>query len=541
MKRFYLTFFLVAVSVFCYAQNMDFHRFYMPQIQSEADCAKYIGKKVRVFGSNSYQSTFTYYRNDFEFSYYYDSEHYKRIYTISNIKFEEQIEMRLVSDTGKKLKVKINNGGHSKSKELDSSNIFFLWDDFEAYKAELMNTPFKNSNNEDVAILTSLDVISEDHRNPVFVSTFKSLIDNSTFICKPTEAKDICKNLGLSIGNYRIVGVESNIDSEGEFIREYYDSYKYNYTNMTSGETNTCSKKDLSQVLSSIESNNIHLGKIYKNEAGEDVAIIEDIKTTNNFYSCSIELKSIINDEKFSLSPGEVADVCKYIGTVISYPNVKGNFKVMKVIGNTYLYEYTPTGETFTCSFNTISSAPLNEAMSGKYSTTLSKVEKPANSRIRYGKTTSESSDNGFSKYRYKDNIIDILIFSDGSRFYFEMENISTSSIKIIWDEAAFVNFDGSSERVMHSGIRYSDRGNSQPPTIIIKNSKLEDVAVPTNLIYYDDGWETRSMYPRKPGLKPGKVKLMLPIQIRDVINEYVFIFDVDYIYTHPEWQISEK
>lgn len=28
---------------------------------------------------------------------------------------------------------------------------------------------------------------------------------------------------------------------------------------------------------------------------------------------------------------------------------------------------------------------------------------------------------------------------------------------------------------------------------------------------------------------------LMLPIQIKDVINEYVFVFDVNYVYNYPD------
>ena len=42
-------------------------------------------------------------------------------------------------------------------------------------------------------------------------------------------------------------------------------------------------------------------------------------------------------------------------------------------------------------------------------------------------------------------------------------------------------------------------------------------------------------MYPSAPALSPGQLRLMLPIQIKEVINEYIFIFDVSYVYNHPE------
>lgn len=92
----------------------------------------------------------------------------------------------------------------------------------------------------------------------------------------------------------------------------------------------------------------------------------------------------------------------------------------------------------------------------------------------------------------------------------------------------------------MHKGTKYAERNESQPATTIIRNAKWEDTVIPTNLVYYREstylpsGWETNSMYPEKTGLK-GQVMLMLPIQIKDVVNEYIFVFDVKYIYHHPE------
>lgn len=40
----------------------------------------------------------------------------------------------------------------------------------------------------------------------------------------------------------------------------------------------------------------------------------------------------------------------------------------------------------------------------------------------------------------------------------------------------------------MHSGVKYIDRNNSQPPNIIPKNASLSDVIIPTDNIYYVSG-----------------------------------------------------
>jgi hypothetical protein len=215
-----------------------------------------------------------------------------------------------------------------------------------------------------------------------------------------------------------------------------------------------------------------------------------------------------------------------------------GRYKYIYAERPWYTCENMTTGKIRTCS----AEKPFDEDLSGKYITLLAEVEKPANPEIRYGETSTVSSDDAISKFQYKDNIIDILIFADRSKFYFVLQNISESSIKIVWDDAVFVDYDGNTEKVMHKGTQYSEKNSPQPATTIIKNAKWEDVVIPTHLVYYreatkyiEGGWDTHSMYPILNELEPGQIKLMLPIQIKDVINEYVFVFDVKYIYKYPE------
>jgi hypothetical protein len=200
------------------------------------------------------------------------------------------------------------------------------------------------------------------------------------------------------------------------------------------------------------------------------------------------------------------------------------------------------TGEIKTCVPESLQSDIFETALKGKYVSLLSNVEKPANPEIRYGETTVIPSEDAVSKFSYKDNVIDILIFGVRDGFDFVLQNISGSTIKIIWDEAVFVNFDGSTEKVMHKGTKYAERNESQPPTTIIKNAKWEDSVTPTHLVYYNEGskyikagWDTHKIYPYENALDPGQLMLMLPIQIKDVVNEYIFVFDVKYVYNHPE------
>ena len=164
-------------------------------------------------------------------------------------------------------------------------------------------------------------------------------------------------------------------------------------------------------------------------------------------------------------------------------------------------------------------------------------MEKPSNPEIRYG-TTTVVEDDKVTKFSYVDNAIDIIIFGSSTQFSFVLKNVSDNSIKVVWNEAVFVDYDGSTSKIMHLGTKYSQKDGDQPASTVIKGAKIEDVAVPTVNVRYSDllkDWVTDSMYPSDPGKEPGQLRLMLPIQLKEVINEYIFVFDVKYVFKYPE------
>lgn len=286
-----------------------------------------------------------------------------------------------------------------------------------------------------------------------------------------------------------------------------------------------------------------------KNEDNEDVAVIdgcEMIPTKGSYPVMNYVIKSNLNGETFTCLPCDVNNYCKKIGTILTHPKVKASYQIVgiKVELPTDSYETkkefyyvknTESGVVKICPINQPDEAFATD-LSGQYISVLTKVEKPSNPAIRYGKTTVVEQEN--LKYSYVDNIIDILIFGSSERFDFILKNVSDNSIKIIWNEAVFVNFDGSTSKIMHVGTKYSQREGDQPATTIIKGAKIEDLAAPNCNVRYSDvlkEWVTDSMYPSKPALSPGDLRLMLPIQVKDVINEYIFVFEVQYIYDYPE------
>lgn len=82
----------------------------------------------------------------------------------------------------------------------------------------------------------------------------------------------------------------------------------------------------------------------------------------------------------------------------------------------------------------------------------------------------------------------------------------------------------------MHGDVKYINKEKEQTPTTIIRGSNLNDVIIPIRNIYWDEYlniWRIKSLEPNVEWDETRQIKIMLPIQIKGVTNEYVFIFDV--------------
>lgn len=175
------------------------------------------------------------------------------------------------------------------------------------------------------------------------------------------------------------------------------------------------------------------------------------------------------------------------------------------------------------------------------YSVSLYKVESPENAKQQYGETKIVNfNDQNLTKYTYEDDYIKITWYTGKQQFNFNLLNKSGHSLKIPWDERAYVDIYGHSGRVMHSGVKYIDRNNSQPASVVPKGSSVSDVVLPTDNIYYVSGeyggWRTKPLLPKfdtqseidESGIVGQNMKVVFPIIIENVTNEYIFEFRVD-------------
>ncbi len=174
------------------------------------------------------------------------------------------------------------------------------------------------------------------------------------------------------------------------------------------------------------------------------------------------------------------------------------------------------------------------------YDVGLTSVEAPKDAKQQYGETQVVMlNEDGVSKYSYEDDLIKITWFTTSTSFEFVLRNKSSHSIKIPWDEIAYINPNGESMRCIHSGVKLIDRNNAQAPSIIAKNSSLSDMLVPSDNIYYVSGnyggWQTKNLFGKYSSqeaantsvYRGSKVYIVFPIIIENVTNEYTFQFQV--------------
>ena len=153
--------------------------------------------------------------------------------------------------------------------------------------------------------------------------------------------------------------------------------------------------------------------------------------------------------------------------------------------------------------------------------------------------------------------LVDVTILAARDGIYFKVRNLSDHTIRLLWDEAAYVGIDGSADRVMHYGVRYADRNLSHPPSVIPRGSIFEDAAFPSrrvelvaeyDLYGFSMDWVHHSLILpvevtiEGGGISPAfarfqqeaeahlgkRIGLLLPFEVEGVLNEYTFWFRVD-------------
>lgn len=176
--------------------------------------------------------------------------------------------------------------------------------------------------------------------------------------------------------------------------------------------------------------------------------------------------------------------------------------------------------------------------LSGCYTTTyfvdsIHKIDK--------GYSNPQTNNEVVTELSYSDEYITILPYSEYPRIELVLINNHTSSMRVLWDEAAYIDVRGTAHRVIHNNTKFINKEKAQVASVIPAGAKIEDVVAPIECIELIDGEWTiiplkpdgytslkdaeaeLSTYQDNPGLS--KCTLLLPVEIGDKRIEYTLNF----------------
>lgn len=115
----------------------------------------------------------------------------------------------------------------------------------------------------------------------------------------------------------------------------------------------------------------------------------------------------------------------------------------------------------------------------------------------------------------------------------FTIENKTTAPINMEWDSCAFVDPSGETGRIMHSGVKFTNRDAVQPPTIIGSKSKKSDMVLPADNVYWREGsdkvaggWEQKTLLKSWASRDKFEFKVILTMKIANESKPYEFSFN---------------
>jgi len=134
----------------------------------------------------------------------------------------------------------------------------------------------------------------------------------------------------------------------------------------------------------------------------------------------------------------------------------------------------------------------------------------------------------------YSDEFIEIIFTVGKTQIGFDMSNKTDRGIKINWDELSYISPTGRSMRVIHSGVRLIDRNAPQSPTIVPPTSRISDIIIPSEHIYYVSGkyggWREQDLFydVDKTKYEGKEFSVYMPLEIKGKRKEYTFTFRIN-------------
>lgn len=138
----------------------------------------------------------------------------------------------------------------------------------------------------------------------------------------------------------------------------------------------------------------------------------------------------------------------------------------------------------------------------------------------------------GTTEYTYEDLSIRIGLVLTNTRFAFKLKNLTSDTLCIDWEKAAYINQHGDTLRVIHNGVDLAQRTMPQDSTFLAPGALLEDFLLPVDNVIDDPTnfslWKINYLFYDKKENIGQKVSVILPLETKEEAKRYHFFFVID-------------
>jgi hypothetical protein len=135
------------------------------------------------------------------------------------------------------------------------------------------------------------------------------------------------------------------------------------------------------------------------------------------------------------------------------------------------------------------------------------------------------------SNLEYHDDALAITFSLQKTEIDFVLQNNSNDPIKVDWNLVSFVQSWGTSQGVIHKGVKLVDKQAVKAPSMIPPKAKIEDMIVPVENVELVAGdWLTHALLAEGPAalqLVGQEFSIFMPLEIGGTTKNYTFTFKI--------------
>ncbi len=135
---------------------------------------------------------------------------------------------------------------------------------------------------------------------------------------------------------------------------------------------------------------------------------------------------------------------------------------------------------------------------------------------------------------QFRDSTISISFVLADQSFQLRLENLTSKTMKILWERSEYTDPNSQSHRLMHSGIRFQDRNNPIPDQLVPPRATVQVAVMPVNRVSFvpeKKAYEIRPIFDlhsdSAAGLKGKTINLFIPVEIDRAIIPYTFKIEI--------------